>query len=444
MIFMPPRHGKSELASRRFPAWFMGIHPERSVIAASYNSELANDFGREVRNIVASQEYSRLFDVSLAEDSKAQGRWHTSKGGSYVAAGVGTAITGRGAHILLIDDPLKDRESADSEIIRRKTYQWYLSTAYTRLESTLTEQDSDELWRKAAYDAEPFDGGVVIIQTRWHEDDLSGRLLEDAKRGGDKFEVLSLPAISDSGEALWPAKYPIEKLKAIKSAISVVSPREWDALYQQTPKPDEGIFFKREWFKRFHLGSEPTTSDYLSSDYAVTEGDGDFTELSIWGLDAADDLYAKAWWYEQATSDVWIEAALDLIQKHKPMVALGESGVIRRAIEPQLNRRARERGVYFRQEWIVRSGDKAAMARPFQARAAMGKVYIPYGEWGDRLVNQLCGFPAGTYDDAVDNCALIGLYLDETFGPSIPETPPEPERDAWGRETFNESDWMTT
>lgn len=166
MIFMPPRHGKSELASRRFPAWFLGRNPRLSIIAASYNSDLAADFGREVRNIVASPEHRALFpDAVLADDSQAQNRWHTAQGGGYAAAGVGTAVTGRGAHVLNIDDPVKDRESADSELMREKTYRWYLSTAYTRLESTLTEPDADPLWRdvdEAREKGVAFEGAVVL------------------------------------------------------------------------------------------------------------------------------------------------------------------------------------------------------------------------------------------------------------------------------------------
>ncbi len=441
MIFMPPRHGKSELASRRFPAWYLGNYPERSIIAASYNSDLAGDFGRDVRNIINATEYKSLFNVALAEDSRAAGRWHTDKGGGYVAAGVGTAITGRGAHILLIDDPFKDRESADSEIIREKTYKWYLSTAYTRLEGSITEQDPDDLWRETTVDADPFEGGIVIIQTRWHEDDLAGRLLLDMKNGADQFDVLSLPAIDKAGKALWPGKYPIARLQQIKKALPN---RDWEALYQQEPTPDEGILFKRGWFKRFRLGDEPTCTNYLSSDYAVTKDDGDYTELSIWGVDAADDLYARAWWSGQETSDVWIETALDLIQKHQPSAALGETGVIRRAIEPQLNKRSRERQVYFRQVWITRSGDKVAMARPFQARASMGKVYIPYGEWGDRVINQLCAFPAGTYDDAVDNCSLIGLHLDATYSPGTNESETTKKKDPYGFDEEDVDNWKTS
>ena len=158
MITMPPRHGKSELASRRFPSWYIGRNPDKQIIAASYNSDLANDFGREVRNIVGSPEFSNLFNTALSVDSKAANRWHTDKGGMYVAAGVGTAITGRGADILLIDDPFKDRQEADSEITRQRVWDWYTSTAYTRLMPG---------------------GAVIVINTRWHDDDLSGRLLEE-------------------------------------------------------------------------------------------------------------------------------------------------------------------------------------------------------------------------------------------------------------------------
>jgi len=189
MIMMPPRHGKSELASRRFPAYFTGRNAGKQIIAASYNSDLANDFGREVRNIVNSPEFRVLYNTTLSQDSQAANRWHTDKGGMYVAAGVGTAITGRGADILLIDDPFKDREEADSEIRRQRVWDWYTSTAYTRLMPG---------------------GAIVLINTRWHDDDLSGRLLSEQESGGDQWEVLSLPALSPDNEALWPDCYPMK------------------------------------------------------------------------------------------------------------------------------------------------------------------------------------------------------------------------------------------
>jgi len=227
MITMPPRHGKSELASRRFPAWFLGRQPNRGIIAASYNSDLATDFGREVRAIVNSQEYGAIFKTSLSQDSRAANRWNTAQGGTHIAAGVGTAVTGRGADVLLIDDPLKDRDEADSEVKRQRIWDWYTSTAYTRLAPG---------------------GRVVVIQTRWSEDDLSGRLLDAMESGGDDWTVLSLPAISEQGEPLWPERYPIKALERIRANIGN---RDWSALYQQEPAPEEGLYFKREWMRHY-------------------------------------------------------------------------------------------------------------------------------------------------------------------------------------------------
>lgn len=220
MVFMPPRHGKSELTSRRFPPYCLGRNPEREIISASYGSDLAVDFGREVRNTVSGDAFRALFqDVKLSPDSSAKDRWHTNYGGGYIAAGVGTAITGRGADILNIDDPVKDRATAESEIFRDSTWAWYRSTAYTRLEK---------------------DAAVVVTMTRWHEDDLAGRLLQQAEIDGDKWDVLCLPAISPEGEALWPEKYDREALDQIRRVLEL---REWGALYEQNPRPAGSSFF---------------------------------------------------------------------------------------------------------------------------------------------------------------------------------------------------------
>lgn len=419
MIFMPPRHGKSELASRRFPAWFMGRNGEMSTIAASYNSDLAGDFGRDVRNIVASPEHAALFPESrLAADSKAQNRWHTQAGGGYAAAGVGTAVTGRGAHVFLIDDPVKDRESADSELVREKTYRWYLSTAYTRLEGTLVDQDRDELWRDlddAQEHGEAFEGAVVLIQTRWHEDDLAGRLLEDMARGADQWDILSLPAIH-KGKPLWGKKYSLERLERIKKQLTA---REWESLYQQEPTPESGTYFQRDWFER-HDSPPRGLKKYMFSDFAVTEDGGDFTELGVIGLDADMKAYDCDWWSGQKTASEWIEAAIDLMEKHKPYAFFGESGQIRRAIEPILRRRMRERRVHCRLVWLTRTGDKAAMARGIQARAENGMVSISRTDEGKAVLEQLVSFPTGKHDDKVDVWALLGMALDKAHPALVP------------------------
>lgn len=408
MITMPPRHGKSELASRRFPAWFIGRNPGKQIIAASYNSDLASDFGREVRNIVASPEYSALFAASLAVDSKAANRWHTDKGGMYVAAGVGTAITGRGADILLIDDPFKDRQEADSEITRQRVWDWYTSTAYTRLMPG---------------------GAVVVINTRWHDDDLSGKLLSEQQNGGDQWEVLSLPAIQPDGSALWPEWYPIERLEQIRSVLPA---RDWNSLYQQNPIPDDGDYFKADWFGEYDQLPEHLTL-FGASDYAVTDNGGDWTEHGIFGVDKALNIYVVDWWRGQKTSDVWIEAKCDLILRHKPQCWFGESGPIRRAVEPFMLRRMDERNAFCQIEWMASISDKAVRARSIQGMASMGKVFLPKNAaWKGDILAQLLRFPAGKHDDAVDVFSLIGRGLEHVKPrPEISIPKRRSSRNAW-------------
>lgn len=415
MIFMPPRHGKSELASKRFPAWYLGKNPTKQIIAASYNSDLASDFGREVRNIVAAPEFGELFPgVGLSPDSQAANRMNTTHGGSYIAAGVGTAVTGRGAHVALIDDPFKDRQEADSETTREKVWNWYRSTLFTRLMPG---------------------GAIILIQTRWHEDDLAGRLLND---NHGEWEVLDLPAINENNEPLWPEWYDLEALERIKASIG---PREWSALYQQRPQPDEGTFFQREWLQEW-IARPLALRVYGTSDYAVTDGGGDYTVHRVWGVDAKGDLYRLDGWRGQATSDVWIDRKLDLIAKHKPLAWFGEGGVIQKAIEPMLRRRMSERKIYCRMEWMPSIGDKPTRARGFQARAAMGKVWFEKGA----DVSEFLSFPAGKHDDDVDTASLIGRAIDQAH-PAILQAANANSRDPvdlWSRRNKRSAEnWRT-
>ena len=411
MIFMPPRHGKSELASKRFPAWCLGRDPSRQIIAASYNSDLANDFGRNVRNIVAEPEFGQVFPgVGLASDSQAANRMNTNHGGAYVAAGVGTAVTGRGAHIALIDDPFKDREEADSERRRNTVWDWYRSTLYTRLMPS---------------------GAIVLIQTRWHEDDLAGRLLEHE---AGQWDVLELPAVNDAGEALWPEWYDKAALDRIKATIG---PREWSALYQQKPQPDDGTFFQREWFQTW--GKLPALRYYGTSDYAVTDGGGDYTVHRIWGIASNGDVYRVDGYRAQGTSDKWIEAKLDLVAKYKPLCWFGEGGVIQKAIEPMLRRRMRERNVHCRIEWMPSVADKPTRARSFQAMAATQRVFFePGADIAEFLV-----FPAGKHDDDVDTASLIGRAIDQAHPAIVRSDAPDPvRRPSWRKEKEGGS-WKT-
>lgn len=407
MLFLPPRHGKSELASRRFPAWYLGRNPDKQLITATYSTEFAEDFGRDVREVVRNEDYKNVFGTTLAADSTSRGRWRTEAGGVYFAVGVGGPITGRGAHLALIDDPVKNRQDAESETIRESIWHWYTSTLRTRMMPG---------------------GAIVLICTRWHEDDLAGRLLKAQDEGGEKWEIISLQALREEDgqeQALWPAWYPVEELRKIRGAIG---PRDWLSLYQQTPTSDEGTFFKREWFKPYKERPEQL-SIYMTGDFAVTADDGDFTEIAVWGIDRDQNIYALDWWSGQATTDVWIDELLRMVRLYEPQWFVAESGVIRRAVEPWLKKQMLETKTYTACEWLPTSGDKPSMARSFQAMASTGKVHIPLTVWGQQLIDQLMKFPAGTHDDKVDACGLIGRFIAQTFAPAVKKAQPVPQFD---------------
>jgi predicted phage terminase large subunit-like protein len=407
MLLLPPRHGKTELASRRYPAWNLGRNPERQIIAASATESFATDVGREVRNIVGGQEFKNIFPgVSLAADSAAAGRWHTSKGGIFAAVGVGSQILGKGADDFIIDDPFATMAEAQSETQRKNVIEWYQGSVYNRLQPG---------------------GAIVLINHRMHDEDLSGYLIERQNFDGDKWEIVNLPAIDGAGEALWPESYPIEALQRIKANTL---PRFWSSLFQQNPQPDEGTFFQRDWFKR-HLTRPKDLAVYGTSDYAVTDEGGDYTVHRIWGVDPEGALFLLGGWRGQTAADTWIEKKLDLITDFKPLCWFGEAGVIQKAIEPMLTRRMRERKVFCRMEWVPSIHDKATRARGFQARASMKMVSLPVGPEGDAVLDEYLRFPAGKHDDEVDCGGLIGRALDEAHPGIAAVKPKEKAPDPW-------------
>ncbi len=413
IITAPPRHTKSELASRRFPAYYLGKRPDEQVISCSYNAELAGAMGRSVRNIVNSWEYAHIFPTRIAGDSRAADRWETKQGGVYIGAGVNGGVTGRGAHLGIIDDPVKNRADAESQKQRESVWDWYTSTFYTRLMPHAC---------------------IVVVMTRWHDDDLGGRLLQ--QKG---WTLLELPAVTD-GKALWPEWYPLPVLEQLRE---VIGPRDWSALYMQRPQAEEGDYFKREWFRRY---DEPPKhlEIYITHDDAVSDkGTADFTELAVWGIDPAGDIYALDWWRKQALLDESVDALIDLIRKWEPLTVFGETGVIRKAMEPFLRNRMRERRAFANFEWLTRTADKPAMTRGFQARASMGRVHFPMTQWADDVLEQLVRFPSGVHDDAVDACGLLGMALDTIISGSEPTALPEYETDAWGRRTSGGESWRT-
>lgn len=422
MINMPPRHGKSMLASEFFPAWYLGRNPDQYVVTATYAQELADDFGRKVKNQIEDEAFRAIFPgVGLADDSKSARRFHvdgvsggvehaTTQRGAFYAVGVGGPLTGRGAHLLLIDDPVKNREDAESEIVRRKIKDWYTSTAYTRLMPG---------------------GRIVLIQTRWHEDDLSGWL--QAEHAHEGWVVLNLPAIDEQQRPLWPEQYDIEALERIRRALP---PRDWSALYQQQPTPDEGDYFKSEWFRP----AEPPPRDqmrvYGASDYAVTAGGGDYTAHIVVGVGPDGRMHVLDVWRRQAASDEWVEAWCDLVLKWKPIAWAEETGQIKAGVGPFLEKRARERQAYVAREQFPTRGDKAVRAQSIRGRMAMDGLYIaPDAPWRADLMAECLRFPAGVNDDQVDALGLVGQLLDRMHNGRAPQPAAQAPQTGFSRMT---------
>jgi hypothetical protein len=312
---------------------------------------------------------------------------------------------------VVIDDPVRSREDAESEGVREKTWEWYQADLITRLKPG---------------------AGIVLVQTRWHEDDLAGRILEREgdKRDGGAWEVIRLPALAEAldplgravGEALWP---DWEDEAALERKRAIVGPRTWLALYQQRPTAEEGTYFKKEWFRRYRSAPDNLTI-YMSGDFAVTEGGGDFTELAVWGVDTLDNVYALDWWSGQASSDRWAAEWMRLVKHWRPVYFFGESGPIRRAMEPLLDRMMRDERTHTACEWLSSGNDKAANARTYQALQANGRIYWPETEWADRVIDQCLRFPGAKHDDAVDTCSLFGRGIDKTWA-AIPRPPEKPQ-----------------
>jgi len=414
MIFMPPRHGKSMETSQYFPPWYLGKRPSDQFIFATYAQEFADDWGRLVRDQLLDPRHNRIFpSCLLRSDTQSVQRLATTAGGVYYAAGVGGPITGRGADILLIDDPIKGREDADSDVMRKKLKNWYTAVAYTRLQGNAS---------------------IVLIQTRWHEDDLAGWLLKEHKH--ENWHVIEMPAIDEAGDALWPEMFPIERLLQIRKTLSV---RDWSALYMQSPAPDEGAMFKSAWFKDYDV-VPPGSNYYGASDYAATPDDNDYTEHGVFAVDKDRNIYFVDWWTGQQATDVWIDAQVDLIQLHAPLAWVGEAGPIRRAIEPFLEARMIERVAWTTLHWLPSIMAKEVRVRGFQALASLGKVYFPRTAWAGDVKRQLLQFPTGKYDDKVDVCSLIGRALESIVFAGV--EPPKP-RDRYAIKRQNVTTFMS-
>ncbi len=415
MLTCPPRHGKSEIASRRFPAYALGRYPDLSIIATSYSADLAARMNRDVQRIIDEDVYARIFPGTQLYGKNvrttAQGTYIRNSdifeivghNGVYRSSGVGGGITGMGADIAIIDDPFKDRMSADSPTIRQNIWEWYTSVLYTRLSPG---------------------GGVIIINTRWHTDDLSGRLLAEEMNGeGDKWRVVNFPAIAEAdephrkrGEALHPERYPLDNLLKIKAAIGT---RDWEALYQQHPTPEGGTIFREDWLRYWLPKDVPHDFNavVISWDMTFKEGDNsDFVVGQVWGKKGGDfyllDQARGRWGFTET------------IEQFKALAAKYPQAT-RKLVEDKANGPAVIDSLKHHISGIIPvepDGSKTARAHAVTALFEAGNVYIPSPEvcsWVKEYVAELTQFPSVAHDDQVDATTQALRHFDKRHGMNI-------------------------
>ena len=396
ILTVPPRHGKSESATKKFPAWILGLHPEWPIIVSSYSSELAVDFGQGTRDIMQSQEYQKIFKTRLRADTKAKGRWMTEEGGGYTATGVGGAITGKGFKIGIIDDPFKNRDEADSETVRESRWNWWKSTFYTRMEGV---------------------AAVIVIATRWHTDDIIGRLLKKQKEDEaeslehyDKWKVIEFPAIATKdevfrkqGEALWPEKFPIEKLRTIENALG---PYEFSALYQCSPITSENQEFKEQWLKRRTMQEVEAldTRKFATIDPGGKEEENDYSGIIRNYIDKENKWNIRA-----------MRVHFDSKELMNYIFTLHDEGFEKIGIEETVYLKAVE--PFFRDECVKRNKfpsveplkhyktQKEVRIRGLIPRYSAGAIYHIEGECKN-LEDEMFVFPKGAHDDTLDALAM--------------------------------------
>lgn len=431
IITMPPRHGKSEQASKRFPCWFIGRDPYRQVIFGTYNEDLAGDTGREIREIMRSPQHRLVFpDMALAKGSQSADRIKTTFGGGVLLAGRGGSVTGRGADLLIVDDPIKGREEAESRAIRKKLWEWYQDDLCTRL--------LDEMGRK------------VIIMTRWHEDDLVGRLIDPSnpcyiEKEAAKWRILHLPALAEEddplgrapGEPLWPEKFGREYLEALREA----NPRGFVSLYQGKPTLEDGDEFKAEWLYEYRSMNElpKELKFYGASDHAVsTKESADRTCMGVAGVDDSGTIWILpdvAW--RKMPPDETVEAMIALMRRHQPYNWWAEDEHISKALGPFLTKRMREDRV---NTVVIPSSpakDMLSRAQAIRGLMALGRVRFPaFAPWWQDAKQELLKFPNGSHDDFVSFISHLGRGIDkmaQAAKPQAPENEPPRGSMAWFR-----------
>lgn len=448
-VNMPPRHGKSQLVSIYFPAWFLGKYPNKKVLMVSHTSDLAVDFGRKVRNIIDTDLYKEVFPTtSLAQDSKSAGRWNTNAGGEYYATGVGAALAGRGADLLLVDDPHNEQDIINGNFdVFERAYEWFTYGARTRLMPG---------------------GRVAIVQTRWHLDDLTGRVTRDMSMNekADRYEVVEFPAIleiekeveveeefadpdnpdntiikavtktSHTQKPLWPEFFDLEALLRTKASMPLF---QWNAQYQQNPTAEEAALIKREWWNWWKQ-ERPPKCEYIimSLDAAAeTHNRADFTALTTWGVffnDEAGDVDTRG--RQQGAYNIIL---LNSIKKRVEFpelkrMALEEYNewepdsfiVEKKSAGTALYQELRRTGIPVQEYTPHRgTGDKLARLNSVSDIVQSGLVWVPEARWAEELVEEIAGFPFMSHDDLVDSTVMALMRFRQGGFITLPTDEPD-------------------
>ena len=420
MVTAHPRSGKTALISQRFPVWYLSQpqHYTHQIIHAGYGSEIVEDAGRELRNLLSRAEHLDVFpSVRLAGDSRAANHWKTTTGGTYVAAGTGGAIVGRGADAIILDDVTKGDAEAHSPTIQDQTWRWYVSDLLSRRHK---------------------DSVMVVVGRRWTDVDLMGRLLAEMDAGGPEFTHLHYPAIAEDGTACAPSRIPLEQLQETRRTVPA---RVWNSLWQGNPVPAEGAFFPASGLIEYEPEElsiiDPHTKKtitrpmvyYGASDFAVTPGGGDFTVHMVVGVDPLDNIYIMDLWRKQAGPAEGIDSMISMMETWQPRVWVHEKGVIDKSIGPFMTKRMQERKAYFHMVRLASARDKEERCQSILGRVSMGKVRFPkHQEFWPGMQNELIRFPHGKHDDQVDALALIGRVLHGMVGGLMPDGAAAPGR----------------
>jgi len=391
IINMPPRHTKSEFASYLFPAWYLGRYPEKKVIQTAHTAELAVGFGRKVRNLINQDDFQEVFPgIELSSDSKAAGRWNTNKKGDYFAIGVGGAVTGKGADVLIIDDPHSEQDAAVGAYnpeVYDKVYEWYTSGPRQRLQPG---------------------GAIIVVMTRWSTRDLTGQIIKSAtqREGADEWEVIELPAVMPSGDPLWPEFWPIDQLDSLKAELPV---SKWSAQYQQDPTSEEGALIKREWWQEWEYENPPHCDAIIQSwDTAFLKTQrADYSACTTWGVfhhpnengESIPNLILLDAYKEKLEFPDLKRAAYEKYWEYEPDQMIVEA----KAAGSPLIFELRAMGIPVTEFTPSRGQDKIARVNAVSDLFASGIVWCPATRWAEEVVEECAAFPAGDNDDLVDS-----------------------------------------